>query len=73
MFGDFIGGAEVVPPLNPAEIAYLARFSDSRRMWRRSGPYTAELFDLAPDRVDVIDSNEPPLIEDNRVTVRRFG
>lgn len=61
MFGDFIGGAGVVPPLNPAEIAYLERFSGSRRMRRRSGPYTAESVNYwAPDLVDVIDLNEPP-------------
>jgi hypothetical protein len=61
VFGDFAGSVQVVPPLNSAEAGYLERFSDTRRMRRRSGPYTAEPFDpFAPDRVDVLDVNEPP-------------
>lgn len=64
MFGDFIGGVTVAPPLNSAERGYLERFSRSRRMRRRSGPYTAESFDLFASLVsgdgDVIDRNEPP-------------
>jgi hypothetical protein len=59
VFGDFVGGVEVVPPLNHAEIAYLERFSRSRRMQRRSGPYAAEEFSYSTPDLDVIDVNEP--------------
>lgn len=59
MFGDFVGGVEVVPPLNDAEVAYLERFSGSRRMRRRSGPYTAEAYQHFAPNPDVIDANEP--------------
>lgn len=59
MFSGFVGGVEVVPPLNQAEIAYLERFSGSRRMRRRSGPYTAEAFFYSASDLDVIDVNEP--------------
>ncbi|MFD3999921.1 hypothetical protein [Streptomyces rubiginosohelvolus] len=36
---EFTGYVTVSPPLNPAEIAYLDQFSDTRRMNRPAGPY----------------------------------
>ncbi|MBB6032948.1 hypothetical protein [Phytomonospora endophytica] len=36
---EFTGSMAVVPPLNAAEIAFLARFSNTRRMDRAKGPY----------------------------------
>ncbi|HVK36196.1 MAG TPA: hypothetical protein VM428_11120 [Microlunatus sp.] len=36
---EFTGFVTVSPPLNPAEIAYLDQFSDTRRMNRPAGPY----------------------------------
>lgn len=36
---DFEGRIEIVPALNAEEIAYLNKFSDSRRMDRWNGPY----------------------------------
>ncbi len=35
----FTGRISVTPPLNAAEIAYLLRFADSRRILRTKGPY----------------------------------
>jgi hypothetical protein len=37
---EFTGHVTVTPPLNPAEIAYLHAFADSRRMRRPEGPYS---------------------------------
>lgn len=36
---DFEGGIEIEPALNADEIAYLLKFSESRRMDRENGPY----------------------------------
>lgn len=36
---DFTGQITVTPPLNTAEITYLKRFADTRRMHRGNGPY----------------------------------
>jgi hypothetical protein len=36
---EFTGHVTVTPPLNPAEITYLRKFADSRRMNRPEGPY----------------------------------
>lgn len=36
---EFTGHVTVSPPLNPAEIAYLDKFADTRRMNRPAGPY----------------------------------
>jgi hypothetical protein len=35
----FIGRVTITPPLNPAEITYLQKFADTRRMHRDNGPY----------------------------------
>lgn len=59
-FANFLGEVWITPRLNAAEIAYLTRFADTRRMRRRSGPYTTEPFDLlGPLGTDVLDVNEP--------------
>lgn len=39
---DFTGQVEVDPPLNLAEVNYLTKFNDTRRMHRESGPYFVE-------------------------------
>lgn len=36
---EFTGQIKVDPPLSPAEITYLKRFADTRRMHRDNGPY----------------------------------
>ena len=55
---DFVGHISIEPPLNEAEQHYLSRFAATRRMHRKSGPYSAsDVLDRDPD---VIDSNEPP-------------
>jgi hypothetical protein len=36
---DFIGAVEIHPPLNAAEIEYLTRFANTRRMQLKEGPY----------------------------------
>jgi hypothetical protein len=60
----FEGVIHVEPPLNEQEVSYLQRFSESRRMNRRNGPYFIDpedenrgIWDVAED---VIDHNEPP-------------
>jgi hypothetical protein len=60
---EFIGAVTVEPPLNDAEQEYLARFSGTRRMRRRSGPYHAvDDGNFGQSRTDdVIDFNEPPV------------
>lgn len=72
---EFWGEVAVSPPLNESEVAYLNRFSDTRRMDRHSGPYTVE--DPLPSQkgshespfdakvgqrhtADVINYNDPP-------------
>ena len=36
---EFAGRVDITPPLNPFEIAYLNKFSQTRRMHRTAGPY----------------------------------
>lgn len=36
---EFYGRIEIVPPLNKEEIEYLTKFSNTRRMKRKLGPY----------------------------------
>jgi hypothetical protein len=73
---EFIGEVNVEPPLNAAEVEYLKRFSSTRRMWRKSGPYTVvdNLPSVNPnwpvsewdrkvgqvETADVLDYNSPP-------------
>ena len=59
---DFYGSVTVEPPLNQAEITYLRKFSDTRRMDRKRGPYFVEgsgLFGQGQDE-DIRDYNRPP-------------
>jgi len=61
---EFYGEVQVTPALNPEEINFLRNFSKSRRMARKSGPYTVDgdngdVFDAMGDD-DVINGNEPP-------------
>lgn len=60
---EFEGKITVDPPLNEAERDYLERFSGSRRMKRRKGPYYANPGnDYGQAReADVTDYNSPPL------------
>ena len=58
----FAGRVEIVPPLNAEEVAYLNKFSETRRMARSKGPYfvdgTGE-FGQGRDS-DIEDHNHPP-------------
>jgi hypothetical protein len=58
----FLGKFEVTPPLNDAEIEYLGKFSETRRMRRHRGPYYVDGGGLAgQDREDdIISFNAPP-------------
>ena len=59
---EFEGSIAISPPLSPEEIAFLTKFSRTRRMKRTKGPYfvngTGE-FGQNQD-ADVLDSNGPP-------------
>lgn len=59
---EFEGRVEISPPLNEAEIAFLKKFSDTRRMDRRNGPYFVDGtgFKGQHKDADVIDQNSPP-------------
>ncbi len=47
---EFDGSVTVDPPLNAAEVAYLKKFNESRRMQRSNGPYFVDgAGDYAPD------------------------
>lgn len=39
---DFRGRVEIRPPLNPTEVEYLRRFSETRHVHRPQGPYFVE-------------------------------
>lgn len=52
----FKGQINVEPPLNAAEVAYLRKFSDSRRMDREQGPY----FVGHDSEGGIKDRNRPP-------------
>jgi hypothetical protein len=59
---EFQGSIQIQPPLNDAEIEYLRKFNDTRRMDRAKGPYfvdgTGE-FGQGHD-ADIRDFNRPP-------------
>ena len=59
---EFTGSVTVEPPLNPAEIAYLRAFADSRRMSRERGPYfvNGDGFRGQSQDSDVKGYNRPP-------------
>lgn len=56
---DFMGEIQVSPPLNEHEIAYLNKFSASRRMNVKQGPLYTESNNLAYHSSDVINYNDP--------------
>ena len=58
---DFEGAITIDPPLNGSEIAYINKFSSTRRMNRTKGPYfiDGDGFMGQDDRGDVIDGNSP--------------
>jgi len=50
---DFTGHVTINPPLNAAEVAYLQRFSESRRYHRNSGPWETNTDDhRGPDTIN---------------------
>ncbi|MFI6029499.1 hypothetical protein [Amycolatopsis magusensis] len=58
---DFFGEVTIDPPLNPQEIAYLHRFSESRRMHRAQGPYYANPGNnRGQSGTEILDYNAPP-------------
>lgn len=59
---DFWGQIKVEPPLNDVEVAYLNKFSDTRRMKRRKGPYYVDNAGFAGQdhEDDILDYNQPP-------------
>lgn len=61
---EFDGSISITPPLNAAEIEYLNKFADTRRMHRKTaGPYfvKAEGFSGQDfNNADIIDPNTPP-------------
>lgn len=64
---DFYGEIEITPALNQEEIDFLTRFCRSRRMTRKSGPYTTGETEYSNDSFmreredsDIIDYNHPP-------------
>ncbi|PRY35389.1 hypothetical protein [Umezawaea tangerina] len=59
---DYTGRVTVAPPLNEHEIAYLRKFSETRRMARGHGPYFVDGSgkDGPGAGIDVQDSNRQP-------------
>jgi len=59
---DFTGYVTVEPPLNESEVAFLSKFSGTRRMHRDKGPYYVDNAGFAgQDREDdILDYNRPP-------------
>ena len=59
---EFEGQVKVVPPLNSAEVAFLTKFSETRRMRRERGPYYVDSdgFRGQSRDADVLDYNAPP-------------
>lgn len=59
---EFTGSVQVVPPLNTAEIGFLARFAYTRRMDRANGPYFVDGTGYAGQGrdPDIRDFNKPP-------------
>jgi hypothetical protein len=58
----FNGGVRVAPPLNAAEIDYLRKFNETRRMSRLQGPYFVGGDGFKGQQPDsgIIDYNSPP-------------
>lgn len=57
---DFEGQIEIDPPLNEAEVMYINKFSDTRRMHREKGPYYLGTGMCGQDHEsDIIDFNSP--------------
>ena len=57
----FDGSVTVEPPLSAQEVDFLNKFSESRRMDRKNGPYYIGGGDFGQAREeDVIDYNRPP-------------
>lgn len=59
---EFYGEVTVDPPLNDAEVAYLVKFNESRRMKRGKGPYFVEGTGYMgqDEDADVEEYNYPP-------------
>jgi len=59
---EFEGMVKIEPPLNEQERKFLEKFSDTRRMNRKKGPYYVDNTGLSgqDDEPDIIDYNEPP-------------
>jgi len=58
---DFSGSVTIDPPLNEKEIEYINKFSESRRMNRKNGPYYIGTGMCGQDdEPDIIDYNSPP-------------
>lgn len=60
---EFTGNVQIKPPLNEAEVKFINKFCESRRMNRTGGPYFVEGNGYAgqddgPDKV--LDHNSPP-------------
>lgn len=57
----FEGSISVEPPLSQEEVSFLNRFSHSRRMHRKNGPYHIGSGSFGQDHEeDIIDYNTPP-------------
>lgn len=59
---EFSGSISIDPPLNAEEIAYLNKFSDTRRIHRTKGPYFVDGTGLRGQGADadIINHNLPP-------------
>ena len=59
---EFSGSVTIDPPLNQEENDYLRKFSDTRRMHRKNGPYFVDgTGDFGQGRdADIINFNDPP-------------
>ena len=59
---DFEGSVSIEPPLSVQEFTFLKRFSETRRMNRRAGPYFVDGTGMAGqgNDSDIIDHNSPP-------------
>lgn len=58
---EFTGSVSINPPLQPEAVAFINKFSDTRRMNRKKGPYyCGKGFAGQSHESDIIDYNEPP-------------
>lgn len=59
---EFVGEVDIVPPLNQEEIDFLNKFSTTRRMKRKNGPYFVDGSGFAEqgNDADVEEYNSPP-------------